>query len=37
MRRKYIKRCIEILPMGDAAVSSLELLYLSKEKSKGKE
>ncbi len=32
---KYIKRCIEILPLGDAAVSPPELLCLSREKELG--
>jgi hypothetical protein len=34
--QKYIKRCIEILPLGDATVSSPELFCLSEEKSNGK-
>jgi hypothetical protein len=33
---RYIKRCIEIPPLGDTAVSPPKVLYLSKERSKGK-
>jgi hypothetical protein len=35
-RTKCIGRCIEILPLGDAAVSPPELFSLSRERSKGK-
>jgi hypothetical protein len=34
--KKYIKRCIEILPLRDAAVSTSELLCLSRDRSKRK-
>jgi hypothetical protein len=35
--QKYIKQCTELLPLGDAAVSPLEIPCVSKEQSKGKD
>jgi hypothetical protein len=34
---RHIKRCIEVLPLGGAAVSPLEMRCLAKDRSKGNE